>query len=166
MALLLLLHSREAHASSRFRTTSMHKLNGTKSILRALPTGHLLRRVKKTAGVSSSVGPRSAGHRLPLVVHVDRVHPLVEKAEQAADRRTGGQRVGVAPHDVFEHPIADRRGPIRCPALVRTMGGGLGRLQELSTNVLLRQVIADRQTSFEQQPGVSAVRYGHASEHD
>src|SRR5713226_2277131 len=107
MALLLLLHSREAHASARERSASMHKLNGTESILQALLLGHLLRCVRKTACVSSSVGPRSAGHRLPLVVHVDRVHPLVEKAQQAADRRTGGQRVGVAPHDVFEHPLAD-----------------------------------------------------------
>src|SRR3989442_948984 len=121
MVLLLLLHSREAHASSRFRTASMNPLNCTKSILQALLIGHILRRISKTACVSWSVGPWSAGHRLQLVVHVDRVHPLVEKAEQGADRRTGGQRVAVAPHDVFEHSIADRRGPIRCLALVRTM---------------------------------------------
>ena len=62
----------------------MHPLNGTKSLLQALLIGHLFRRVRKTAGVSASVGPRSVGHRLPLAVHVDRIHPLVEKAEQAA----------------------------------------------------------------------------------
>src|SRR6266571_8509999 len=134
MVLLLLLHSREAHASSLFRTASMNPLNCTKSLLQALLMGHILRRVRKTACVSSSVGPRSVGHRLPLVVHVDRIHPLVEKAEQVADRRTGGQRVAVAPHNVLEHPIADRRRPIRRLALVGTTGGGLGRLQELSPN--------------------------------
>src|SRR6266849_6514882 len=90
MVLLLLLHSREAHASALFRIASMHPLNGTKSLLQALLIGHLLRRVRKTAGVSASVGPRSVGHRLPLAVQVDRIHPLVEKAEQAADRRTAG----------------------------------------------------------------------------
>src|SRR3989442_13839486 len=128
MALLLLLHSREAHASSLFRTASMNPLNCTKSILQALLIGHLLHCVRKTACISSSVGPWSAGYRLPLVVHVDRIHPLVEKAEQAADRRTGGHRVAVAPQDVFEHSIADHRRPIRRLALLRTTGGGLGHL--------------------------------------
>jgi hypothetical protein len=58
-------------------------------------------KIRKTACVSSNVGPRSAGHREQFVVHVDRVHPLVEKAEQAADGRTGRQRIAVAPDDVF-----------------------------------------------------------------
>src|SRR6266481_3388080 len=109
----------------------MNKLNGTRSILQALPIGRILRGVRKTACVSSRVGPWSAGRRLLFVVHVDRIHPLVEKAEQAADRRTGGQRVEVAPHDVLEYPVADLRGPIRRLALVGTTGGGLGRLQEV-----------------------------------
>src|SRR5258708_12902744 len=98
----------------------MDKLNCTKSILQALPIGRILRGVRKTACVSSRVGPWSAGHRLLFVVHVDRIHPLVEKAKQAADRRTGGQRIAVAPHDVLENPIADRRGPIRRLALIWT----------------------------------------------
>src|SRR6266568_465760 len=118
----------------------MNKLNCTKSLLQALPIGHLLRCVRKTACISSSVGPWSAGHRLPFIVHVDRIHPLVEKAEQAADRRTGGQRIAVAPGDVLEHSITDRRGPMRRFSLVGTPGSGLGRLQELSPNILLRQV--------------------------
>src|SRR5258708_6229635 len=105
----------------------MDKLNCTKSILQALPIGRILRGVRKTACVSSRVGPWSAGHRLLFVVHVDRIHPLVEKAEQAADRRTGGQPVEVAPHDFLEHPTADLRGPIRFLALAGTSGGPLGR---------------------------------------
>src|SRR6266581_8383956 len=128
MVLLLLLHSHEAHASSLFRSASMNPLNCPKSLLQALLIGHIPRHVRKTACVSSSVGPWSVGHRLQFVVHVDGVHPLVEKAEQAADRRTGGQRVAVAPHDVLEYPVADRRGPIRRLALVRTPGGGRSRL--------------------------------------
>src|SRR5258708_38580517 len=102
----------------------MDKLNCTKSILQALPIGRILRGVRKTACVSSRVGPWSAGHRLLFVVHVDRIHPLVEKAKQAADRRTGGQRSAGGPHDVLEHPIPDPRGPTRPPALLRTPRGG------------------------------------------
>src|SRR6266566_5345360 len=102
----------------------MNKLNCTKSLFQALLIGQLLRGVRKTACLSSSVGPRSAGHRLPFVVHVDGIPPLVEKAKPAADRRTGGQRVAVAPHDVFEHPLTDLRRPIRRLALIGTPGGG------------------------------------------
>src|SRR5258708_2373014 len=106
----------------------MNKLNDPNAVLQSLPIGGVWGGVRKTACVSSRVGPWSAGHRLLFVVHVDRIHPLVEKAKQAADRRTGGQRIAVAPHDVLEHPIADRRGPIRRLALIGTPGGGLGRL--------------------------------------
>src|SRR5258708_13237171 len=96
----------------------MDKLNCTKSILQALPIGRILRGVRKTACVSSRVGPWSAGHRLLFVVHVDRIHPLVEKPKQPADRRTGGRRIALAPHDALAHPTPARPLPLRPPPLI------------------------------------------------
>src|SRR5437899_7715942 len=76
-------------------------------------------------------------HCYQFIVHVDSIDTLIEKAQELGNRRTCGQRFAVAPHDVLEDPLANPGGPIRCLALVRTTSGGLSRLQELRTDILL-----------------------------
>jgi hypothetical protein len=78
--------------------------------------------------INGLLGPLRFGRRYQFIVHVDRINAFIEKAQEVGDRRTGGQRFAVAPHDVLEDPLANRGGPIRCLAFVGTTGRGLSRL--------------------------------------
>src|SRR5439155_22405476 len=96
-----------------------------------------------------------------VIVYVERVHALIKKAQVPGDRRTCGQRFTVAPHDVFEDALANPDGPVRCLAFVGTTRGGLSRLQELHTDILLRNVIAKREPRLDQELGTPGVRNGY-----
>ena len=81
-----------------------------------------------TPGILNGLlGPLRLGFRHQLIVYVDRINALIEKAQEVGDRRTGDQWLAVAPHDVLEGPLANRGGPIRCLAFLGTTGSGLGR---------------------------------------
>src|SRR6266852_1760681 len=82
------------------------------------------------------LGPDRFRNWLQFIIHIDRINALIEQAQEVGDRRTGGQRLAVAPHDILEDPLANPGGPIRRLALVRTASSGLSRLQEFFTDIL------------------------------
>src|SRR5204862_351460 len=77
---------------------------------------------------------------------------LVVEGDEARDPLALGQRRPVRPREVLVHPVRRAHGPPLRLSLVRAVAEGLGGRQQVHAHVRLREVVADRQTSLEEQP--------------
>jgi len=90
------------------------------------------------------------------------VHPAPIDGQVALDVGTLGQRVLVAPDGVADHPVTDRDRPVGGVTLVRAVGGGVGRLQQLGADVLGWEVVDGQVPGLQQQQRPGGVDDGHA----
>src|ERR1700722_6662927 len=74
-------------------------------------------------------GPRGWSARRREVVHDG--DPAVVEAQEVPQRRRLGKRILVAPRDVVEDDVPEARRPVRGGALVRAVGLGRTRLQQV-----------------------------------
>src|SRR5438067_1636505 len=110
--------------------------------------------------------PPRLRNRDTLPIHVNRIHSFVVETEELDDRRTGGEWIAITPDDIFVDLLANPGGPVRCLTFIGAMAAGCGWLQELHTNILLRNIIAHRQAGLDQQMGMMRIGYGDPAEHD
>src|SRR5579875_4212303 len=80
-------------------------------------------------GSAPSLFPWNDGFEQQFIVHVDGIDALVQETEEPGNRRTGGQRVTVAPHDILEDALPNPGRPVRCLAFVGATRGGPARLE-------------------------------------
>src|SRR5256885_1977265 len=77
----------------------------------------------------------------------------MEKANQALDFRTLGNRLHVTPDQVGESLIADFHRPVGRRSLIRTARRCCARGEHVHAHVFLRDVVAHRMIGFEEQCG-------------
>src|SRR5207248_7300878 len=103
---------------------------------------------RSTRGQSRAFGrlPRGPGRlwpRLELAVD-EEIDSFVVERQQVFDSGALGDRVGIRPHQVLVNLVANAHGPVAGAAFVRALGDRLGRLQQVKSDVRLRDVVAGR----------------------
>src|SRR6516162_5638674 len=95
----------------------------------------------------------------PIDVQVD---VLVVEAEQVFDLRALGNWGRITPHDVLDELVAYPRRPVARYTFIRASRGRLGGLEQIHAYIQLRNVIAGRQPSLEEEDGPASFTHRHA----
>src|SRR5262245_39736771 len=90
------------------------------------------------------------------------VDVLVVKAEQVFDLRALGNWRRITPHDVLDELVAHPSRPETRYTLIWASRGGVGGLEQIHAHIQLRNVIAGRQPSLEEEDGPASFTQCHA----
>src|ERR1700730_907732 len=112
------------------------------------------------------LGPGSYRLGLQLAVHIDGVDLLIVEAQEILDLRALGDWRWIAPDDIGEFLAADVDGPVRRFSLVGTARRRVGGGQQVQPHVDLRNVVAGRKASLEQEPGPGGLGDDFAAHDD
>src|SRR6516164_5605601 len=95
----------------------------------------------------------------PIDVQVD---VLVVEAEQVFDLRALGNWRRITPHDVLDELVAHPGRPIVRRSFIRASRDRLGGIEQIDADIELRNVIAGRQPSLEEEDGPASFTQCHA----